>query len=404
MTDTANSDAELASVLTETEIAALLPDFDFFDKEHADRSVQILGYARRHCPVPHTSANGGYHIVTRYDDVRRVLTDSETFSSTEYTNISGNGGVPLPPLDTDPPLQHGFRQLLNPFFHPKRLAASDERVREIARCAMDTWVGSGRCEAMQDFAGPFVTNVLASVIFEDDDGELFRNAAECNERFITGDTQGVLDFYQLMVQFVEKRAASSQPGAIVDAVTTGTVLGRPLTDAERIGVVQVLFVGGLDTTKVAIGDIVLQLATDPSFEELVREPGWERTILDEFLRYTSPVNAMGRIVTRDVELNGTQLHAGDRVLVHFGSANRDADVFDHADELDYTRERNPHVGFGMGVHRCIGMHLARQQIRIAIDTLLERVTNLRLAPGAEIARRSGMSRVLYALPIEFDIR
>jgi cytochrome P450 len=404
VTDTTSRETVLADELGDSEIAALLPDFDFFKKEHSDRSTEILSYARRHCPVPHTSASGGYHIVTRYDDVRRVLTDSETFSSTEYTNIAGNGGVPLPPLDTDPPLQHGFRQLLNPFFHPKRLAASDERVRAIARSAMAAWIGSGHCEAMQDFAGPFITNVLASVVFEDDDGELFREAAVCNERFITGDTQGVLDFYQLMVQFVEKRTASSEPGAIVDAVTTGTVLGRPLTDAERVGVVQVLFVGGLDTTKVAIGDMVLQLATDPTFEGLLRKPGWERTILDEFLRHTSPVNAMGRIVTRDVDLRGTQLQAGDRVLVHFGSANRDTDVFEHADELDFTRERNPHVGFGIGVHRCIGMHLARQQIRIAIDTLLEGVTNLRLAPGAEIARRPGMSRVLYALPIQFDIR
>ncbi|ORW20492.1 cytochrome P450 [Mycobacterium palustre] len=404
MTDTANSDAELASMLTETEIAALLPNFDFFLKEHAERAEEVLGYARRHCPVPHTSATRGYHIVTRYDDVRRVLTDPETFSSTEYTNIAGNAGVPLPPLDTDPPLQHGFRQLLNPFFHPKRLAASDERVREIARSAMETWIGSGRCEVMRDFAGPFVTNVLASVIFEDDDGELFREAAECNERFITGDPQGVVDFYQLMVQFVEKRTASSDPGAIVEAVTTGTVAGRPLTDAERVGVVQVLFIGGLDTTKVAIGDMMLQLATDRSFEELLRKPGWERTILDEFLRHSSPVGAMGRIVTRDVDLNGAQLHAGDRVLVHFASANRDDEIFDGADELNFNRERNPHVAFGMGVHRCIGMHLARQQIRIAIDTLLERITNLRLAPGAEIARRPGMSRVLYALPIEFDIR
>jgi cytochrome P450 len=404
MTDTTSGEAEQTQVLDEREIVALLPEFDFFQKEHSDRSAQILGYARQHCPVPHTSATGGYHIVTRYDDVRRVLTDTETFSSTEYTNIAGNGGVPLPPLDTAPPLQHGFRQLLNPFFHPKRLAASDERVRAIAGAAMETWLGSGRCEAMQDFANPFVTNVLASVIFEDDDGGLFREAAACNERFITGDTSGVLDFYRLMVQFVEKRGASCRPGAIVDAVTTGTVAGRPLTDAERVGVVQVLFIGGLDTTKVAIGDMLLQLAVDPSFEQRLRTPGWERTVLDEFMRHSSPVGAMGRIVTRDVDLNGTQLHAGDRVLVHFASANRDADVFERPDELDFTRERNPHVAFGMGVHRCIGMHLARQQIRIAIDTLLERITNLRLAPGTEISRRPGMSRVLYALPIEFDIK
>ncbi len=333
-----------------------------------------------------------------------MLTDPETFSSTEYTNIAGNGGVLLPPLDTDPPLQHDFRQLLNPFFHPKRLAANDERVREIALAAMDGWLSSGRCEAMHDFTNPFVTNVLASVVFEDDDGALFREAAACNDRFITGDISGVLDFYQLMVKFVSERAGSSHPGAVVQAVMTGTVAGRPLTDAERVGVVQVLFIGGLDTTKVAIGDILLELARDPSFEQRLRQPGWERTILDEFLRHSSPVGAMGRLVTRDVELNGVHLKAGDRVLVHFASANRDAEMFESADHLDFERQRNPHVAFGMGVHRCIGMHLARQQIRIAIDTLLARMTNIRLAAGAELRRRPGMSRLLYELPIEFSVR
>jgi cytochrome P450 len=404
MTDTTSYQAPDAHVPDVGETAALLPDFDMFQKAHSDRWEEVLGYARRHCPVPHTSATGGYYIATRYEDVRRVLTDPETFSSTEYTNITGNGGVLLPPLDTDPPLQHDFRQLLNPFFHPKRLAASDERVRDIAVAEMETWVRSRRCEAMQDFTNPFVTNVLASVIFEDDDGALFREAAACNDRFITGDISGVVDFYQLMVRFVEERAASSRPGDIVEAITTGTVAGRPLTDAERVGVVQVLFIGGLDTTRVALGDIILQLARDPSFEQLLRRPGWERTVLEEFLRYSSPVGAMGRIVTRDVNLGGVELHAGDRVLVHFASADRDADVFERPDELVVDRPQNPHVAFGMGVHRCIGRHLARQQIRIAIDTLLDRITNIRLAPGTQLSRRPGMSRILYALPIEFDIR
>jgi cytochrome P450 len=103
----------------------LLPDFDFFDPSHAPRADDVLRYARERCPVPHTTATGGYYIATTYDTATRVLGDQATFSSHEYVNIAG-GGVILPPIDADPPAHFDFRRLLNPFFHPKYLARSED--------------------------------------------------------------------------------------------------------------------------------------------------------------------------------------------------------------------------------------------------------------------------------------
>jgi cytochrome P450 len=385
-------------------VGELLPDFDFFDPSHAPRADDVLRYARELCPVPHTTATGGYYIAASYDAATRVLGDQATFSSHEYVNIAGSGGVILPPIDADPPAHHDFRQLLNPFFHPRCLARSEDKVRGIARAAMQSWLDSGRCEFVHDFAGPFVTDVLAQVVFDADDPELFRQAAMCNDRVSEGDVSAFPEFRALMVEFLEKQVPADDAGDIVSAVQNGTVQGRPLTEDEKVGVVQILFSGGLDTTKVAISDIVCELAQRPDLEDRLRAPGWEKTTLDELLRYSSPVGALGRLVTRDVELGGQQLHAGDRVLVHYGSANHDASVFDSPDELVFDRERNPHIAFGLGIHRCIGIHLARMQVRVALTELLGRVTRIRLAPGASLHRRPGISKVLRELRIEFDQR
>jgi cytochrome P450 len=382
----------------------LLPDFDFFDPAHALRADEVLQLARDTCPVPHTTATGGYYIATTYDTATKVLGDQATFSSHEYVNIAGSGGVILPPIDADPPVHHDFRRILNPFFHPRYLARSEDKAHEIARAAMAPWVDSGRCEFIGGFAGPFVTDVLAKVVFDADDPELFRRAADCNDRVSEGDVAAFLEFRDCMVEFMEKHSPADEADDIVSAVKNGTVEGRPLTEAEQLGVVQILFSGGLDTTKVAISDIVCELAQRPELEERLRTPGWEKTTLDELLRYSSPVGALGRLVTRDVELGGQQLHAGDRVLVHYGSANHDASVFECPDELVFDRERNPHIAFGLGIHRCIGIHLARLQVRVALTELLDRVTRIRLAPGATLNRRPGISKVLRELRIEFDQR
>jgi cytochrome P450 len=393
-----------AAAEADISVEELLPDFDFFNPLHAPRGAEVLRYAREKCPVPHTTATGGYYIATTYDDVTHVLSDQVTYSSHEYVHIAGSGGILLPPIDADPPLHHDFRLILNPFFHPKYLAASEVTMREIARATMSSWVDTGHSEFVGDFAAPFVTDVLAKVVFAADDPELFREAADCNDRVSEGDASAFPRFRSLMEEFLEKHPARDGGGDIVSAIVGGTVADRPLTKDEKVGVVQILFSGGLDTTKVAISDIICEIAQRPGLEDRLREPGWEKTTLDELLRYSSPVGALGRLVTRDAQLGDKQLHAGDRVLVYYGSANRDSKVFEEPDELVFDRTRNPHVAFGLGIHRCIGIHLARMQVRVALSEVLDRITRIRLAPGASLERRPGISKIIRELNIEFDPR
>lgn len=389
---------------TDIPVSELLSQFDYTNPEHDARFDEVLSHARGVCPVPHTTAIGGHYIATTYEAVAEVLRDHETFSSTDYVNIAGSMGVRQPPLDTDPPIQHDYRKILNPFFHPKQLAHSEQQVRDIAKSHIGHWVSNGTCEFIDDFATPFVTDVLGKVVFNCEDTTVFRKAAECTERLVKGDISVYPMFASLMADFVESRRAVDE-GGVVSAILSGEIGGRQLTHEEQVGVVQILFSGGLDTTKVAISDIVLAMVQNPDLENRLRTPGWEKATLDELLRYSSPIAALGRHATRDTVVAGQQLKAGDRILVHYSSANHDDAVYESPDELRFDRERNPHLAFGLGVHRCVGMHLARLQIRVAIEELLNAFTNVRLTSDApELVRRPGISRVLLQLPIEFDRR
>ncbi|MDT4937555.1 MAG: hypothetical protein QOG80_1226, partial [Pseudonocardiales bacterium] len=304
---------------------------------------------------------------------------------------------------TDPPLHHEIRKLLNPFFHPKRLAESEDVVRRLARQTMAPWIESGRCDVVSDYAAPFVTDVLATVIFQEDDLDVFRRAEHYNGRVAVGDASAFAPFYEELTAFVDRRRAQPREDDIVTTIINGTVAGRALTEAEQIGCVLILFAGGLDTTKVAIANIVARLAADRSLEDVLRTAGWERRALDEFLRLDTPVVALGRVAVQDAILHGRPVMAGERVDVYFASANRDEQVFGAPDQLDLGRERNPHVAFGLGVHRCIGMHLARLQIKAAVEELLARATHVRLQAGTTLHRRPGVAQVFEALPIEFDL-
>jgi cytochrome P450 len=139
-------------------------------------------------------------------------------------------------------------------------------------------------------------------------------------------------------------------------------------------------------------------------EDRLRDPAWIRGDLDELLRLETPLAFLARTVTRDTEVNGCPMKAGDRIALHYASANRDADHFDDADRLRFDRQQNPHVAFGIGIHRCLGMHFARLQIEIAIEELLARVTNLRVPDGVTIELSNGAILTPELLPLEFDRR
>ena len=386
------------------EVEDLAPHLDLFDPSHSERLWEVLSYARTACPVLKTDADEGYYIITRYDDLRAVLEDPETYSSVQ----AGLRGVPLPmpPLTEDPPRHIEYRRALNKYLSRSFLGRYAADVRDTARTLLDNLVPRGRFDFMTDYAIPFTSRNLARVILDDSNAERIQRAIAIATRISSeGDPQAFFDMAALAEEFLRDRADSgSQRDDVLSAIVNGTVEGRPLTLQEQVGATMIMFTGGLDTTKAALGNIAGHLAGDATLEQRLRDPEWIKADLDEFLRYESPITFMARTVTRDTELGGCPLKPGDRVAVHYASANRDESRFEHADRLDFDRRRNPHAAFGLGPHRCIGMHFARLQIEVAFGELLSRVTNLRIPQDAQVQTAVGIVLSPEHLPVTFDVR
>jgi cytochrome P450 len=385
-----------------SEYAEVLRHFNIYDARTSAVLDEALDYARYHCPVAHSDANGGYYLVSRYADVASVLGEPGQFSSQCSKSLPPRQQLEMPPLDSDPPEHREYRRLLNPFFSRGALAKHEPAIRQIARDLIDRFVSRGEFEMVDDYATPLTAATLCRVIFNLEDEELANRARDTVDAIsISNSIEAWSDLKELLGEFMHTRPPNGQE-SVLDAISTASINGVQLTDEQKLGVISVLFLGGLDTTRAQITSIARHLALKPGLESRLRDPNWTRSDLDEFLRYDSVVTAEARQVTGDTELNGADLHDGDYLLLHYYSANHDIDKFESPDELKFERSRNPHMAFGLGIHRCLGSNLARLQIAVAFDELLSSVQNLRIADEAEIVLSPGVTRMPASLPLVFD--
>lgn len=392
---------------TASDPAEALAGYNMWDPTHERAKWELFRYARAKCPVAHTDADGGgQYLVTRYSDVRAVLQDTDTFSSTGVAPKPAP--VALNPLDVDPPYHSDLRKLLNPLFSRTFLLKFEPQMRRSAAALIDAWAERGRVELINEFAAPFAGASLATIVFDERDPERMQRAIDTVTTVaIEGNDESYFNLALLAGEYIADREDNPVDREdVLTAITTGTVLGgRPLTDDERVGVVTVLFLGGLDTTRGAVGAIAYHLARQPELESRVRDPRWIRSDMDEFLRIESPVGCLGRRVVRDTELAGVALKAGEQVLIRFDSANRDEEKFPDPDRLVFDPPRAGNAAFGLGVHRCLGVHLGRIQLAIAFDELLKRVTNLRFVDGGpeDVHWSPGIANGPERLDLRFDV-
>lgn len=377
-------------------------NLDWFDESHCARLDDQLAWARAQCPVVHTGFGGGMHVVTRYEDLVTVAAHPEIFSST----MPGLTTVPvaLPPIDVDPPLHHDFRAFLNGPFSRAALRRYEPVVQQLADELIDGFAGRGEVEFVSEFAIPFTAGALAKIVLDDDNQERLARAVDAVTQVSVQNTpESFAAVAALAAELMAEREAAPRADLLQSIVDATVADGRPLSMEERLGVVTVLLLGGLDTTRGALAYIAEYLAEVPGLEARLREPDWATRDLDELLRYTSTVSVMGRLVVEDNDLLGVPMAKGDRVAVHWRSGNRDSDRFDNPEHLDFDRNRNPHLAFGIGIHRCLGRHFARMQLDIGITRLLNRLTAFRLAPGTGIQRSVGISvGAPHALYLRFD--
>lgn len=347
-------------------------------------------------------------LVARYDDVLSALRNSEVFSSGGAVEV---GNVrPLIPLQVDPPAHAKYRRLLDPLFSPAAVAALEGDIRELVGLLVDGFAGAGECELNSQFAVPLPCTVILRLLglpldeldtFLDVKDRIIRPGFEDDvSRARAVQREAGQWIYGYFGEVLARRRA--EPGDdLVSQLVAAEVGGERLADEEIVDICFLFLLAGLDTVTASLGCIVAYLAAHPEQrDELVRDPSLVPGAIEELLRWETPVPGVPRRATGDVELGGETIAAGENVMLLLGAADVDPDEFPHPDRVDFGRSANRHLAFGGGVHRCLGSHLARLELRLALEELHRRIPDYRLKPGATPRYSVGI-RAVEHLPLVF---
>lgn len=363
-----------------------------------------------HCPVAHSDGrflampDGGW-VVSRYRDAMAVISDPELFSS--RVRRGAHEEPELIPLDIDPPLLLEYRRLLQPSLSLKGVAKFEPLAREIITRLIDDVVESGHIDDfVSQVAQPFASEVqwgwLVGVNEYDRAQALRWMRTWTYDHFGPEYDEVERDWVAWTRQTIAERRAQGPRDDFLGGLLQGQVQGRPLTDDEIAGIMMIMIVGGVNTTADAMSNILLRLAVYPDLQEQLRDDLSSLPhAIEELLRLDPPALGPSRRCTRDTELGGQAIKAGEQVFVNFAAANRDPEVFSNPLDVEIPRERNAHLAFGAGHHRCLGATFARQNLRVVLEEILLRMHDVRIPDDDRPRRNAGVVWGLAHLPVAF---
>jgi cytochrome P450 len=356
--------------------------------------------------APRNTFDGrGCWMLTHAEDMRTVLQDAATFSSNrQFFSPLLKESWPLVPLELDPPEHTKFRALLNPLFAPKRMNAMQAGIRERCVQMIEALKPRGSIDFMDEFAFPFAVGVFLQFIGVDTSrlpefvkwGMDVLHAPQARVRVAAA--HAIMGF---LVELFERRRREPADD-IATFLVQAKVDERPLTQNELKGYGALIFIGGLDTVASALGFDFRYLANNQDAQRRLREhPELIPEAAEEMLR-AFPTVHMVRVATRDTEIQGVQIKAGDRVTCSSVIANRDPLEFPDPDAIDFKRQVNRHVAFSYGPHRCVGSHLARREVIVALEEWLRRVPTFRIKEGTAPIAHAGTVLGIHDLVIAWD--
>lgn len=345
--------------------------------------------------------------VLGFDETVQVLRDNETFSSSVYEGVMGSVmGRTI--LQMDEPEHRLHRALVSPTFRSKVLEQWEgDLVQRVVNELIDDFAGQGTADLVRELTFDFPVQVIAHILgLPRSDFPMFQRWAVHITSVASNWERGMAASEALRDYFAEVLAERRrQPaGDLISELATCEVDGRRLGDEEIYSFLRLLLPAGVETTYRASGNLLYGLLTNPDQLRRVME---ERTLIpeafEEAIRWEPPVTVILRQATRDTELAGVAIQEGADVALLLGSANRDERKYDHPELFDVFRTSRQSVGFGFGVHVCLGMHLARMETRVAVNTLFDRLPDMRLAPepGQDLHIKGMAFRSPIALPIAF---
>lgn len=373
--------------------------FDVYDAYKALHQGPDVFYSPRH---------GGHWVVTRYEDMERIYTDTEHFySRNNMIPPAPEGGFAF--LNYDGARHAAFRSVLNPFFSPKAVAQFEPVVRQIAGSLIDGFVKQGRCEFVSEFAKKMPTLVVMKFILqlpEEDTPYLIKfvdDVAHAGDDPVAFQEAFVKIAGYIATNVIPARRANPGPD-VLSAVIHSRPLGEPIREEEILGAISVLIVGGLDTVVGALGIAAKHFAQNPEQRRLLAQnPDRAGAAADEMLRRFAIVNH-ARTVAKDLDFKGRHFAAGDMVLLPTTASGIDETRFKDAGSVNLDRPGNrKNLTFAFGPHYCLGNIVARTEMAVFLSEWFKRIPDFEVEPGATLKVLSGITNHLESLPLVWKV-
>lgn len=397
--------------------ANLVVDFDVYDQSiatPADTMQEQVAELAAKGPVVFSPAYGGHWIVTHYNEIHQVLTDTETFSSYPNNLVTPADFGKFIPLELDPPDHTAYRQVLQPLFSPQRMKRLSDDIRTVVNELIDGFARKGEAEFISEFAHELPARIfLALMDWPLADAPMF---SEATDVVLFGEPDGtqeesdqariaaglkVAGYFQ---QIIEDRRANPRDDATSTMINTEVKLPdgtRRLNDQELILMFYLLMMGGLHTVQGSLAWAILYFVNNPRQRDaIVADPAGISAAVEEILRIEGAI-VPGRRATRDVELGGVTIAKDDQLILMLCGANRDPDQFPEPTNFDIERKPNRHLSFGAGPHRCLGSHLGRIELTIAMEELHRRIPDYQLVESDPPVFHASQVRGCKRMPIRF---
>jgi cytochrome P450 len=350
-------------------------------------------------------------IVTTRGAVEQVLRAPEVFSSSTSAHDL-KSARPLIPLQIDPPDHRTYRKILDPLFAPQRMRAREDQLRSLVNQLIDGFAGEREIDFVERFSTPFPSQVFLTMFglpMEDLGIFLGMKDGVIRPDKVTGQPLGdpvteahqqrtADSIYEYFERVITDRG-EARSDDLLSAFLDAEVDGDRLSHEEILDICFLFLIAGLDTVTASLDCMFTHLAEHPDDRRrIVDDPGAVPAVVEELLRWETPVMGGARVATQDAEIDGFPIAAGEQVMVLYGAANVDPAEFTDPLVLDVDREANRHLAFGGGIHRCLGSHLARIELRVALTEWHRRIPEYSVAPGAELTFTPGI-RTLDSFPM-----
>ena len=348
----------------------------------------------------------GMIIVGGDEEVRHVLSHPDVFSS--GIDAVAIGQVrPLIPLQIDPPHHKDYRKLLDPIFAPREVAKLEDQTRALVRSLVEPLVDQGGCNFHEAVAEPLPTTVFLQLLglpvsrtkefIALKDG-IIRPPVETSAERVAYTAVVGQQIYQVLQEAIDERT-EQRSDDFISMFLDAEVDGHRLTNDDVLDIGYLFFLAGLDTVTASLDCMLSFLAQNEGHrQQIVDDPSCIPHAIEEMLRWETPVQGIVRVATEDTEIGGCPVDKGRVVTVMLASANTDERVWDDADTVDFDRPENRHIAFGGGVHRCLGSHLARLELRVALGEWHRRIPEYSIKPGVELGYTAGI-RTIDSFPM-----